>query len=189
METSQTVFFIGKPGSGKGTQAKLLSEKTGWRIIAAGEQFRAMAAEDTPLGHKVKSVVDAGLLTPHWFPMYLYLKALFSLPENASVIFDGFNRRVPEAELIIDSLKWFSRPFSVFYLNASDGELRRRLEKRRVLEGRADDHVIDKRFEEYHAHTEPTIALFRKTGVLNEINGEQTPEEVAADIQRALHVI
>lgn len=182
----RTIFFIGKPGSGKGTQAKILAEKTGWEIIAAGEQFRALAAEDTALGRKVKSVIDSGVLTPSWFPMYLYLKALFSLPEDEGVIFDGFNRKVSEAELITESLKWFGRPFSVLYLRTGDDELRGRLTKRKEIEGRADDRAVDKRFEEYYANTEPTIELFQKEGVLIEINGEQTPEEVARDVEKAL---
>ncbi len=87
---THTIFFIGKPGCGKGTQAKLLSERTGWTVISAGQQFRAIAALDTRVGRKIKSEIEAGLLAPHWFAMYLFQKALFSLPSDASVIFDGF---------------------------------------------------------------------------------------------------
>src|SRR3989344_2873926 len=112
MET-RTIFFIGKPGCGKGTQAKLLSEKTGWPVFGSGQEFRKIAEESTHVGKKVKQEIDAGILSPPWFAMYLYQKALFSVQEGQSVIFDGFNRKVPEAELVVDSLKWLGRPFAI----------------------------------------------------------------------------
>lgn len=185
MET-RTIFFIGKPGCGKGTQAKLLSEKTGWKVRSSGSEFRAIAAEDTPVGRKVKLEMDAGLLAPHWFAMYLYLKALFSVSGDESIIFDGFNRKVPEAELVIDSLKWLNRPFSILDIQISDEEAHRRLTIRKGVEGRADDSAVAERLKEYVEHTEPAIEVFRKAGALIEVNGEQTPEAIAADIRAAL---
>lgn len=185
MET-KTVFFIGKPGCGKGTQAKLLSEKTGWQVISSGSQFRAIGAEDTPVGRKVRLEVDAGLLSPHWFAMYLYLKALFNLPEGSGVIFDGFNRKVPEAELVIDSLKWLERPFVIFNIIVSDDVVRHRLELRKQTSGRADDSAVDERMKEYEQFTKPAIEIFRSSGTLIEINGEQGLEAIAEDIYNAL---
>lgn len=184
----RTIFFIGKPGCGKGTQAKLLAEKTDWTVISAGSQFRALAAEDTPVGRKIKSEIDAGELAPHWFAMFLYLKALFGMSDDANIIFDGFNRKVPEAELVIDSLKWLGRPFTILDIQVSDDEVRRRLAGRKNVEGRADDNAVDERLKEYYEFTEPALALFRKEGVLIEINGEQTPEAIAAGINAALAI-
>jgi adenylate kinase len=185
MET-HTIFFIGKPGCGKGTQAKLLSEKTGWPIISSGSQFRAIANEDTPVGKKIKSEIDVGGLAPHWFAMYLYLKSLFGVADTANVIFDGFNRKILEAELVIDSLKWLDRPAVVINISVSDDEVRRRLAGRKIIEGRADDDAVEERLKEYREFTEPALALFRKEGVLVEIDGEQSPEAIAADINAAL---
>ena len=185
MET-RTIFFIGKPGCGKGTQAKLLAEKTGWPIISAGAQFRELASEDTPVGRKIKSEINVGDLAPHWFAMYLYLKALFGAGNTTSIIFDGFNRKVPEAELAIDSLKWLERPFTVININVSDEEVRRRLAGRKLIEGRADDNAVDERMKEYYEFTHPALDLFRKEGSLIEINGEQTPESIAVDINEVL---
>lgn len=185
---TRTIFFIGKPGCGKGTQAKLLSEKTGWEVITAGDQFHALATEDTPLGRKVKSEVDAGLLTPHWLAMYLYLRSLFAVKDGVSVIFDGFSRRVPEAELIIDSLQWLNRLFTMVHLTVSDDEVRHRLALRKDIEGRVDDNAIEERLKEYHAYTEPAILKFSDAGMLIEINGEQKPEAIAIDINKALEI-
>ena len=188
MTETRTLFFVGKPGCGKGTQAKLLSGTTGWPVISAGKQFRAIADEDTPVGRKVKSEIDAGLLAPHWFAMYLYQKSLFALEQDASVIFDGFNRKLPEAELVVSSLTWLERPFSVIYISVSDTEVERRLELRKDIDGRADDHVVAERLKEYYEYTNPAIDIFRQAGVLIEINGEQAPEKIAEDITAALHL-
>jgi adenylate kinase len=187
MET-RTIFFLGKPGCGKGTQAKLLAERTGWAMFASGNLFRELEKEDTPVGHKLREENQAGFLSPHWFAMYLYLKTLFSIPAGASAIFDGFNRKVPEAELIVSSLKWLGRPFQVINIKVSDETMRARLEKRHETSGRADDapEIFPERLAEYKKFTEPAIELFRSEGVLIEIDGEKAPPEIAEDIRVAL---
>jgi adenylate kinase len=185
MET-RTIFFFGKPGCGKGDQAKILSEKTGWKILSSGNNFRAMSAENTPVGRKAKQINDAGLLQPYWLAEYLFLKNLFSLKEDESIIFDGFGRKIPEAQFVIESLAWISRPFSVLHLKVSDEEIKKRLALRKETQGRVDDAVVDERLKEYYQYTEPVIELFEKSGNLIEINGEQTQEAVAEDIQKAL---
>lgn len=187
MET-RTIFFIGKPGCGKGTQAKLLSEVTGWSVISSGSQFRSIAKEDTPVGKKVKKEMEEGFLSPHWFAMYLYLKSLFTLPEGTSIIFDGFNRKPAEAELVTSSLGWLERPFTVVEIRVSDEEVVRRLKLRKETDGRADDAVVEERLQEYYEHTEPAIEIFRGAQTLIEIDGEQSPEKIAQDIRLALHL-
>lgn len=185
---ARTIFFIGKPGCGKGTQANLLSENTGWKVMTAGNEFRVMANLDTPVGKKMKSEMNAGLLLPSWIPMYLFLKNIFSLSESDNVIFDGFNRKVSEAELVVDSLNWLGRSITILNIQVSDEEVRHRLSLRKEVEGRADDEVVDKRLNEYHTFTEPVVKMFRDKGMLIEINGEQTPEKIAEDIRRKLDI-
>lgn len=188
MNETKTIFFVGKPGCGKGTQAKLLAEKTGWPVFGSGNLFRAIAAEDSALGRKVKGDLDAGFLMPHWFAMYLYLKTLFGVSPDSSVIFDGFNRKIAEAELVIESLKWLGRPFEILNIDVSDKEIERRLALRKDTDGRADDHAVEERLQEYYTYTNPAITLFRKEGVLTDINGERTPEAIAADIAAHLNI-
>ena len=113
-------------------------------------------------------------------------ESIFSLPGDASAIFDGFNRKVPEAEIVIESLTWLARPFFIFDIRVSDEEVRRRLALRKEVEGRTDDSAVGMRLKEYYEHSEPVIDLFRKAGTLIEINGEQTPEKIAIDIRAAL---
>jgi len=187
MET-RTIFFIGKPGCGKGDQTKLLSVKTGWKILSSGDGFRMIADEDTPVGRKVKSEINAGLLAPHWFATYLFLKNLFSLSENESIIFDGFSRKLPEAELAVESLTWLDRVFSVIHLKVSDEEIKHRLALRKDIEGRVDDNAVDERLKEYREYTEPVIEMFRSKGMLIEIDGERTRDVIAEDINLALGI-
>jgi adenylate kinase len=190
MKTPATVFFIGKPGSGKGTQAKILAAKTGWTVLASGAQFRAIAEENTMVGRKVKEELAKGVLAPHWFAMYLYQRALFSVAEDANVIFDGFNRKVPEAELNIATLTWLGRPFTVLNIEVSDVEVKKRLEGRALTSGRSDDHqdIVDERLEEYREHTMRALEIFRNMGVLIDIDGEKSEEEVAAQVMAALEI-
>lgn len=187
MET-KTIFFIGKPGCGKGDQAKLLSEKTGWRVLSAGDELRSLRKLDTPVWRKVKSEMDAGLLLPHWFASYLFLKDFFSLSDDTNMIFDGFNRQISEAEIIMEALSWLGRSFYFLNLKVSDEEIKHRIALRKGIQGRADDSVVDERLKEYREHTEPVVEMFRKTGVLIDINGEGTREEIAQDILKALNI-
>jgi adenylate kinase len=188
MNDTRTIFFIGKPGCGKGTQAKMLSEKTGWPVFSSGQLFRDIAGEDTPVGRKVKAENDAGELQPHWFAMYLYLKSLFSVPDDRGLIFDGFNRKVPEAVLVVESLAWLERPFVILNIQISDDEVNQRVKGRSAVERRADDDAVEERMKEYYANTEPAIEIFRDAGVLIDINGEQPPEIVAHEILTALKI-
>lgn len=188
MEAPQTVFFIGKPGCGKGTQAKLLAEKTGWKTITSGEQIRATAAENTPVGQQLKLEADAGLLVPYWFANYLFLKNLFTLAADESVIFDGFNRESPEAAVVREALEWLRRPYKVIHLKVSDTEVMRRLALRKNIEHRVDDNAIDTRLKEYHAYTDKVIDMFRDAGILIEVEGEQPPAAITEEIAKALNL-
>ncbi len=161
----------------------------GCPVISAGAQFRAIAGENTPVGRKVQEEIDSGLLAPYWFAIYLYQKALFALPEGQSAIFDGFNRKEEEARLVIDSLAWLNRPFSVVHLDISDETVLARLVKRHEVDARADDINVDQRLVEYRAYTEPAIALFRAQNAVIDIDGEQTPEAIAAAVADALHIV
>ncbi len=186
MKKPHTVFFLGKPGSGKGTQARRLSAHTKWPIITAGDQFRKIAEQDTPVGRKIKSEVEAGLLAPNWFAMYLYQQALFSLPEGTDVIFDGFNRKPDEARLVISSLKWLERSFIVINLVVSDKMVYERIAGRSKTQQRSDDDSIKTRLDEYHKYTEQSLDLFREAGEIVDINGEGDPYAITSDIVRTL---
>ncbi len=180
------VFFIGKPGSGKGTQAQLLTGVTGWPVVGSSGGLREIVASGGTVGHKLRDAMDSGLLVPYWVVSYVYLKTLFAIPEGGTVIFDGTSRTLPEAEIVIESLKWLERPFHIFYLHVPDEEVHKRITLRREKESRPDDHCIGKRLEEYYASTEAAIDLYRKTGMLTEIDGHRPPEIIAEEVKSIL---
>lgn len=186
METPKTIFFLGKPGSGKGTQAKRLAEKTGWPMFGSGDQFRAIAKEDTPAGRKTRFEIDQGLLSPPWFVEYLYLKTLFAVPRESHAIFDGFNRKEEEARLIFSAAELLDRSFVVLNITVSDEEVHRRLDVRKGESGRADDHFVQVRLAEYARYTEKALAIFKEGGACIDIDGERSPDDVAKDIEKAL---
>ncbi len=183
-----TILLIGKPGSGKGTQAKLLSEKTHWPVLVSGDMFRALAKEDSFEGKKTKAENDAGLLAPDWWATYFFQKSILNHPHEQGVIFDGFGRKVPEAKVVIDVLTWLERPFSAVHIKVSDEEIRTRLALRGTTSGRADDAAIEKRLEEYRTFTDPSIEVFRAAGKLVEVEGEGSVEDIHARITDALGI-
>jgi adenylate kinase len=183
-----TVLFLGKPGSGKGTQANLLQIKTDWPIFSSGDMFRALAKEDTVPGRKFRADMHDGLLAPDWFAAYFFEKTILAHPEEQGVIFDGFGRKPPEAKLVIEILKWLGRPFRAVHVKVSDEEIVNRLQKRAETSGRVDDKAIEKRLEEYRAFTEPSIEVFREAGVLVEVQGEGNVEEIQAEIRKQLGI-
>ena len=185
---TRTIFFIGKPGCGKDTQAELLSKTTGWPIVSAGDQFRVIAQEDSMLGRKIKKEIDSGTLAPDWIALHLYLKSLFDVPEERGVIFDGFSRELSQAKLILKSLTWLERSFFVINIAVSDESVQRRLVLRSQKAERTDDGVVEERLREYYAHTEPAIEFFKKEGMLIEIDGEPLPEKIAESIRTVLKI-
>ena len=166
----------------------MISKTTGWPVISAGDQFRALAKEESVLGQKVKKEIDSGALAPDWLAMHLYLTSLLNLSDESSVIFDGFSREVSQAKLVVKSLAWLKRPFSVLNVAVSDESVKKRLALRAETSGRADDAVVDDRLKEYYTHTELVLAFFKNEGVLIEINGEPSPEEIAVNVRSALGI-
>lgn len=186
MNQPHIVFFIGKPGSGKGTQAELLSLATGWPTYGTSAGLREIVAAGTAAGHKLQATMDAGVLTPYWVASHVFLKKLFSVTDDGSIIFDGTSRTLPEAEIVFDALTWLERPYHIFELKISDETVRQRIELRKKTSGRKDDDAIDKRLEEYYASTDKGISYLREKGALTELDGEKTPDEIAAEVRKIL---
>ncbi|MBU6323583.1 MAG: nucleoside monophosphate kinase [Patescibacteria group bacterium] len=187
--TIKTVFLFGRPGSGKGTQAKLLAEGLGWGVFSTGDKFKELRDGGGRMGERVRAAYDAGKLVPDWFPSYLYEDALLALAPEDGVVCEGFPRTVGQAELAHDVLAWLERPYRVLHLAVSEEESLRRMLERAKTEDRPDSNdeaKIRARFETYAKQTEPVLDFFRTKGVLTDVNGEQTREAILADIRKLI---
>lgn len=183
------VLFIGKPGSGKGTQTELLAKKLGWDTLSSGDIFRKLRVKEGPLGDKVRAVYDEGLLHPDWFPTYLFDEYILNADPKKGLIAEGFCRSIPQVESFDEVLAWLGRKYAVIELTVSDEEAMRRQTHRNKSDERADSNTEEKiriRLHEYHANTEPVLDVFRKKGVLIEVDGEKSPEEIAQEINAKL---
>lgn len=179
-----TFIFMGRPGCGKGMQAKMLSQKTSFDIFSTGGKLREVAEGSTKLAKKVKEVIDSGELMPSWFVVFLYQDALLKLGEEKGIIFEGVGRKEEEAKLFAQMCEWLNRDFRVIYLDVSENTVTDRLHKRQAEEGRADDdpYKLETRFRNYDEHTLPALNYFRSIGKVIEVDGEPLPEVVFGEI-------
>lgn len=186
----RTFLMMGRPGSGKGTQAKLLAKKIGADIYSSGNRLREMAKGQGYVAGKVKEVIDGGALLPAWFSSQMFVQELLSLEPQDGIVFEGACRRLEEAEAFEQASQWLGRPYRAIFLNISDAEVEKRLQLRKGIEGRADDasDTVEHRIEEYKNNTAHAVEFFKQKGTLIDINGEQTIEEVHAAILSALEL-
>ncbi len=187
---AKTFIMIGRPGAGKGTQAKLLAQKLGGQVIDSGARCREIATQDTFFGRKTKAVIDSGDLMPEWFSIYLFEDALIKLEPAQAVVFEGAGRKLLEAQEFDRAANWLERPYQVVYLSAPEEELRKRLLERAGVQGRADDAAaaIEVRMQRFAEHTEPSIEYFRSRGVLVEVSSLPPIEEVHQSVLKALTI-
>lgn len=180
--------MMGRPGSGKGTQAKLLADAIGAKIVSPGSEFRQMVADGNLLGRRLKVAMEAGELMPTWLAEYMFEKVLFTLNDSDKIVFESGCRIRPEAELFHEINTWLGLSYTVLYVDVKEEEVVKRLLKRQGAENRPDDHSVEKRLEEYRAKTAPSVEFFKEKGTLISINGEQSVEDVWADIRKALNL-
>ncbi|HVY67443.1 MAG TPA: nucleoside monophosphate kinase [Patescibacteria group bacterium] len=191
MDNYQAIFFIGPQGSGKGTQAKLLARRLNFFYWEMGGILRQVAATATPLGEKVRQLIDAGvLLTDEQLYQVVKLR-LGELPESQGVIFDGIPRRLGQAEFLLDYLKSSGRSrFATLFINLPREESVSRLLLRAEKEKRADDTLekIEFRLRQYEQDTVPVLAYLKTNSDFFEINGQPSVGQVEQDINHVLNI-
>lgn len=175
------IIIYGPQGSGKTTQAKLLAENLGLIAISAGEVSRQIASEDTEEGRLVKSLIDKGNLTPDDV-LFKRLKIIFdSSQASDGFILDGFPRNKEQFTQINDYLLAMNEKIDkVFLIKLDEKTGVERIMNRAKIEGRSDDNeeAIKMRLKIFHEQSEPIINLFRQQGIVTEIDGNGTIEEV-----------
>jgi adenylate kinase len=183
------VVFLGPPGSGKGTQAKLLAERLQVPDIATGEMLRAAVLEGTPLGGKVKAVMESGGLVPDDL-MIALIRERIAAPDAADgFVLDGFPRTVDQALALERILSGNEKSVDVVVnLAVPEAALIDRLAGRSGLEHRTDDRrdTVLERLKVYHQKTEPLIDFYRERGLLREVDGIGTVPEITERLGNAL---
>ena len=178
-------LIVGPPGVGKGTQAARISEAFGIPTISTGDIFRSNIAEGTELGKQVKAIVDAGDYVPDSLTNALVEDRLRSADAAHGFLLDGYPRTPDQVQHLDALLAADGHALDlVIRLLADREEIVRRLRKRALEQGRADDseEAIRHRQEVYQRETEPVVAMYRDRGVLLEIDGLGEIEEVTERI-------
>ena len=141
------IILVGAQGSGKGTQAELLSQTLGIPHIASGDLFRKAIDEKTELGVKAKAYIDRGELVPDELTVTMVVKRLEEPDCSQGVLFDGFPRTVAQAEVLDKGLQEVGKQIDLaIYLQVLRQELLKRLSGRYIC--KANQHV-------YNIHTHP----------------------------------
>jgi adenylate kinase len=200
------LVLLGPPGAGKGTVASTVASRTRMRHISTGDLFRAAVKARNPLGRQVADLLQAGSLVPDSLTISLVREHLATLDRRAGFILDGFPRTVPQAA----ALAGFAHIDAAVELIVPEQEVVRRLSGRRTCARcgatfnvasipagaeifcspvqREDDdpEAIRRRLHAYRAQTTPVIEYYRSTGLLRDIDGTATPNEVADRMQAVL---
>ncbi len=186
------LIMFGPPGSGKGTQSKMLAEKYNLTHISTGDIFRKEIREETELGKRVKNIVDRGELVPDSLLIEIIKKAIMDNSHKDGYIFDGFPRTVRQAEDFDRLLLELGMKLTtVLRLKVTDEEVIQRLKKRAEIEGRKDDtvEVISNRIKIYREKTMPLLDYYREQDIIAEINGIGTIEEIFDKLVREINAL
>jgi len=206
------IIFLGPPGAGKGTQAKILVEKYGIPQISTGDMLREHVKKGTELGKKAKEYMDKGQLVPDEIILSMVKERLSQPDAQKGFILDGFPRTVAQAEALDKMLEEMGRKIEyVLALIVPDDELVERLTGRRTckncgmmyhikfkppkVDGKCDvcggelyqrpddnEETVRNRLKVYHESTAPLIEYYKKKGVLFEIDGTKSIEEITQEI-------
>ena len=176
--------ILGPPGSGKSTQAEIISARCGLVHIYAGEILRREAESGSPFAPRIRSYLAAGLLVPSDIVLLLIERELARAP--GGYVLDGFPRTMEqtmELELLLRERD--ETLDAVVCLILSEEELLRRLLSR----GRPDDtpEIITSRIRIYHSATDPVLQFYKGKDILVAVSGEGDTSQVADDILKAVH--
>ncbi len=189
MSNAVRLLIVGAPGAGKGTQATGLAEAFGVPAISTGDIFRANIKNGTELGKKVQEITAQGQLVPDSLTNEL-IRDRLSQPDVApGFLLDGYPRTVGQVEFLTELLAADGAAIdAVVQLVTDTDAVVARLLKRAEEQGRVDDteEVIRHRQQVYANETAPVVEVYRERGVVVDVDGMGTVEEVAAGILAAL---
>ena len=183
------IVIFGAPGSGKGTQSKMIVERYGFDYISTGDMLRKAISEGNELGKTAKDYIDRGQLVPDDLIVRLIADFLDDKKDSKGVIFDGFPRTIKQAEALKTMLNERGTDIHVLLdLQVEDEELVNRLLERGKISGRSDDNpeTIKARLDVYHTQTAPLATYYIGEGKHVAIKGIGRIEEIFERIGEAI---
>ncbi len=181
------IALFGIQGSGKGTHARHLSEEFGWPVFHAGEELRAIAAQDTEDGRIVASYIDQGNKVPCKYAIDLLMQFLSDKSPDKPVVYDGIPRDADQMAEFDRVMKEAGRDFLCLHLALDPAVGLERVIERAKRENRADDSTVEKikhRMRWTMEETMPVLEAYRKQGKVIDINVDRPIDDVYADIRR-----
>jgi adenylate kinase len=175
------IVLLGPPGSGKGTQAKLLVEQLGVPHISTGALLRNAAQRGTELGLKAKALTDKGELVPDEVISDMIGERLRRADVAKGFILDGYPRNLAQAKSLDALLERLDQPVDEAILIDIKAELIiKRIAKRAQEEGRADDteETVRNRLQVYTEQTEPVAEYYAQRGLLTKVLGEGSVDDI-----------
>ena len=210
------IILLGPPGSGKGTQAKLIEERRGIPQISTGDMLRKAVGDKTELGIRAKHYMDSGALVPDELVIMITEERLKAEDCRDGFILDGFPRTVPQAEALDEVLNKMNKKIdNALNIEVKEDDIIRRMSGRRICKGcgasyhiifnppneenicdlcggelyqRDDDReeTVRNRLKVYKDQTEPLTNYYREMGVLSSIDGGRKIEEISQLIEEIL---
>ncbi|QQG45042.1 MAG: nucleoside monophosphate kinase [Candidatus Sungiibacteriota bacterium] len=189
LKNKLATVILGRSGSGKGTQAKFIVQrlkKYGVRHLETGELLRSIVKTDNLTTQIIRQVMKTGGLVPGWVAAFAWLRELIVYGHaNKHLVFDGAPRRIWEAELLDEVMRWHGRsmPYCL-YIDVGAREATRRL----LARGRSDDtpSAVRNRMKFFQDHVLTVLKYYKRQGRLIHINGEQSVKAIWREIDRTL---
>jgi len=188
MKSLEVLIFLGPPGSGKGTQAEILTKKLNFTHLSIGDLLRENIVNNTDLGKLASKYVKLGELVPDDLIIDLmdsYITGLKDESNVSGIILDGFPRTINQATALENKIKQLNVSIkAVLNLDIADQEILNRLAGR----GREDDkpELIKNRLKVYRNQTEPLLEFYKERSLLDTINGDQSETDVSSTIFNVL---
>ena len=184
------IIIFGPPGAGKGTQAKILVDKLNSFQISTGDLLRNEIKNDTEIGKKIINSMDDGKFVEDEIVNKLLEKTILNSKKN-NLIFDGYPRTINQAKNLNSLLSKYNQKIEyIFFLNVNKDSIIKRIEKRKILEKRNDDHydTILKRYDIYMKNTKPVLEFYSNHNGFHEIDGSLKIDEITSKIEDILNV-